>query len=145
MSSFEFCRTCCMHWYRHRLRRPLDVFDSSIYFRLFRNFRCLSDKQFIPCTSTNAVRRRLAVIEPVLQLIPVSSLFAQPTKMVWVTIYDKVLLWTNCFAMVLLYVLPQFLFLFNFDFLSHVYYYFVSLGHYTSYAECSRICETLFI
>lgn len=95
MSSFEFCRTCCMHWYRHRLRRPLNVFDSSIYFRLFRNFRCLSDKQFIPCTSTNTVRRRLAVIEPVLQLIPVSSLFAQPTKMVWVTIYDKVLLWTT--------------------------------------------------
>ena len=92
MSPFKFRYTCCMHWHhRHRLiRRPLDAFNSRVCFRLLRHFRCLPNKQFTPYASTNTVGRSFGIIDSVLQLIPVYSLFAQPTKMVWVTIHDKV-------------------------------------------------------
>lgn len=91
MRPHEFWYTCCMHWYRRRVLRPSDVFNSPLYFRTSRYIRCLSDKQPALRVRTNAARRSRGIIETVLPLIPVSYLFAQPAKMVWITADDKVL------------------------------------------------------
>lgn len=145
MSPFKFRYTCCMHWHhRHRLivRRPLDAFNSRVCFRLLRHFRCLPNKRFTPCASTNTVGRSLGIIDSVLQLIPVYSLFAQPTKMVWVTIHDKVPLsnqavdhnvfhndYTVCVAVISFSFRLQLLFIIRII----VVYLIVTLDHYLAH------------
>ncbi|XP_015437872.1 PREDICTED: pyruvate kinase-like isoform X2 [Dufourea novaeangliae] len=89
MCPHEFWYTCRMHWYRYRLLRPSHVFNSPLYFRTSRYFRCLPDKQCALHAPKNAARCSRGIIATILPLIPVSCLFTQPAKMVWITADDK--------------------------------------------------------
>lgn len=109
MSLLEIWYTRCMYWHRHRLIRPLDVFNFPLYFCSSQNFHCLLDKQCALRAPTYAARRRWGVVKTVLPLIPVSYLFAQPAKMVWITNYDQVLYLTSHLVCILFwndFILP---------------------------------------
>lgn len=126
MPAFEICARHC-----HRLLRPLNIFNIIMNFRSSRHSYHLPDKQFTSFISKNAVNHSCGIINAVLQLIPV-SLFVQPAKMVWVTVYDKVfILKDKLFLSIVLLCVAVIFFFLIFHFLLHVHHCLITLDRCT--------------